>query len=70
MMAIINRVISAIIFFVTHNNKRRLRTDTNPNKNNSIFNRIGYIKRESRKLMWLNCGSYFFNNFFSKIKQA
>lgn len=37
------------------------------NRKSSIFNRMGYINNESRKLIFSYCGSLFFNSLFSYI---
>ena len=39
------------------------------NRKSSIFNRIGYINNESRKLIFSYCGSLFFNSLFSYINR-
>lgn len=39
------------------------------NRNSSIFNRMGYINNESRKLIFSYCGSLFFNSLFSYINR-
>ena len=39
------------------------------NRKSSIFNRMGYINNESRKLIFSYCGSLFFNSLFSYINR-
>lgn len=62
-------VMSAIMVLLMHRRINILNRLTIENRNSSIFNRMGYINNESRKLIFSYCGSLFFNSLFSYINR-
>ena len=62
-------VMSAIMVLLMHRRINMLNRLTIANRKSSIFNRIGYINNESRKLIFSYCGSLFFNSLFSYINR-
>ena len=62
-------VINAIMVLLMHRRISTLKRLTIANRNSSIFNRMGYINNESRKLIFSYCGSLFFNRLFSYINR-
>ena len=62
-------VMSAIMVLLMHRRINILNRLTIANRKISIFNRMGYINNESRKLIFSYCGSLVFNSFFFIYKQ-
>ena len=62
-------VMSAIMVLLIHKRINMLNRLTIANRKSSIFNRMGYINNESRKLIFSYCGSLFFNSLFSYINR-
>lgn len=62
-------VMSAIMVLLMHKRINMLNRLTIANRKSSIFNRMGYINNESRKLIFSYCGSLFFNSLFSYINR-
>lgn len=68
-MVITPIVINAIMVLLMHKRINMLNRLTIANRKSSIFNRMGYINNESRKLIFSYCGSLFFNSLFSYINR-
>lgn len=68
-MVITPNVMSAIMVLLMHKRINMLNRLTIANRKSSIFNRMGYINNESRKLIFSYCGSLFFNSLFSYINR-